>query len=244
MTETYIVPHNEGSETLVMLQTRWQDEAPMIEYPWLVWGFIKLKHPLENGLWGDYERDVLLDAAAKLEDDAEKRDLVYAGLRVQEGWCELYFYGPQAKGFQKLLEAVFKDTGYAFETGSSRDPKWEHYRFELTPDARTLQMLHSHEILEALEVEEDDLSQEREVEHYLFFQTEAQRDRMVEAMEEQGFTCKERTYNSKEEFAYGMVLCKVMALDSGVIHEDVGMLFDRAKKEHGVYEGWSTTLAS
>jgi regulator of RNase E activity RraB len=99
------------------------------------------------------------------------------------------------------------------------------------------------ETINALKDEGDDVSKERGCEHYLFFQLEAQRERAITKIEKLGFTCKEDTYNSKEEYAYGIVMVKSHSVDEESIHQIVDELDEIVTKEHGIYEGWSTTIA-
>ncbi|MBN2894999.1 MAG: DUF695 domain-containing protein [Campylobacterales bacterium] len=242
MTQHFILPLENDAETALILHTNYLDEAPIKSHPWLLWCFIKLKYPQANGCWSDEEQERLLGLAESIDAALEALDVLHVGVRVQEGWCELYYYAEQFKGFEATVAPLVQHAGYSFEINAARDPKWELYRFTLTPDAKTLRKMQSLETLEALEAEGDDLSRPRAVEHYLFFQTAAQRDRAAEALE--GFTCKEKTHNAKEEHAYGAVLEEVRALDDEGIFDAVSKMFELAQKEHGLYEGWSTTLAS
>lgn len=242
MTQHFILPLEGDAESALILHTDYLDEAPIKSHPWLLWCFVKLKHPQTNGCWSDEEQEHLLGLGASIDAALESLDVLHVGIRVQEGWCEFYYYAEQFKGFEAVVAPLVRSAGYSFEINAARDGKWEMYRFTLMPDAQTLRKMQSLETLEALEAEGDDLSRPRAVEHYLFFQTVAQRDRVAEALE--GFTCTEKTHNAKEEYAYGAVLEEMRALDDGGIHDSVSLLLELAQKEHGLYEGWSTTMAS
>lgn len=244
MLEQFSILNSDKKPLLIGLDGSYIDEAPLQEYPWLLWLFIKFKSPEEDGLWSEDEHTRLLGIMSTFQEKYERMDIVHVGYKVQEGWLELYYYAYQSKRFENIAADLLKPLHYAYESGSARDSKWENYRFELYPNHKTLLYIQTTETLTALQDEGDELTVERGCEHYLFFQTEAQRERVIDTMEELGFTCKEDTYNAKEEYAYGIVMVKSHVVDEESIHQIVDELDEIASKEHGVYEGWSTTVAS
>ncbi|MEA1918313.1 MAG: DUF695 domain-containing protein [Campylobacterota bacterium] len=245
MLEQFEILNADKKPLLVGLDSSYIEEAPLQEYPWLLWLFIKLKSPESDGLWGEDEHEELLSIMDLLQEQYEAMDVQHVGYKVQEGWLEIYYYAAQAKRFQGIASEALKPYHYTFDTGSSRDTKWDNYRFELYPNHKTILYIQSMETISALQDEGDDLSIERGCEHYLFFQTEAQRERAITKLEKSGFTCKDDTpYNSKEEYAYGIVMIKSHPVDEESVHMIVDELNEIAIKEHGIYEGWSTTVAS
>ncbi len=243
MLEHFEILNLDKKPLLVALESSYIDDAPLQEYPWLLWLFIKLKKVEDDGLWSEKEQEDLLQIIDKLQGEYESIDVQHVGYKVQEGWLELYYYAPQGKRFQTIASDILKPYGYVFETGSVRDSKWDNYRYELYPNHKTILYIQSMETINALKDEEDDLSKERGCEHYLFFQLDSQRQRVIDKLEDMGFTCKEETYNSKEEFAYGAVMVKSHNVQEETIHQIVDELDELATKEHGIYEGWSTTVA-
>ena len=100
--------------------------------------------------------------------------------------------------------------------------------------------LESQKIIALLKDEGDDLTQEREVEHYAMFDTDSQKQRFLDAIVLKGFTFKDDL--ATQECAHGVALIKKHALDDESITEVVKELYESVKKEHGYYELWSTTL--
>jgi regulator of RNase E activity RraB len=243
MLEQFEIKNSDNKPLLVTLDSSYIDDAPLQEYPWLLWLFIKLKTPESDGLWSEKEHENLLKIIDELQSRYEPMDILHVGYKVQEGWLELYYYAPQGKRFQAIASDILKPYMYTFEAGSARDTKWDNYRYEIYPNHKTLLYIQSMETINALKDEGDDVSKERGCEHYLFFQLEAQRERAITKIEKLGFTCKEDTYNSKEEYAYGIVMVKSHSVDEESIHQIVDELDEIVTKEHGIYEGWSTTIA-
>jgi regulator of RNase E activity RraB len=246
MNDYYVYRNEEGAAVRTETDLSLIDTVPDNRRPWLVWVFVKIKSPDANGWCIGQECEQLL----KLRSSMQKMlgaeiDAVFAGERMQDGWVELFFYAPAAKKFQSSAASVMKDyEGYAFDTGSSRDAKWEHYQLELYPDAVMLQQIESRFIISELEEAGDDITAEREVEHYLFFQTEANAERFAQKMAEKGFALKEKVVQENAEHAHGVVLVKTHAVTEEVLMAQTSELFDEAYREHGTYEGWSTVLAS
>lgn len=232
----------EGIAKLVAFDPEFIDDAPNPIYPWLLWTFIKIKAPDNEGLWNPNEEETLLDLLDGLLSHLQRLDLYPVGFIVREGWMELYSYATQPKRYENAVAEVLKPSAYMYENGSRRDSKWEFYRYSLYPDALTWLYIQSDDTIEALETEGDTLEQSREAEHYIFAQTQAQRERMIGALEAEGFTCKEQVENRDEAYAFVAVMVYAHNMQSQEIYRIVEQVYAIVSKEHGHYEGWSTTL--
>lgn len=168
---------------------------------------------------------------------------INSGARMQEGWYELFFYLRTAKRFDNVASSVMKGYAtYSFETGTSRDTHWSHYRKELYPDELMLQQIKSRSIIDELVLAGDDIAKSRPVEHYLLFQTEAQALRALDVLASSAFVLQER-FEQEGAFAYGLLLTKTHEVTQERLMDETGVLLDAIRKEHGSYEGWSTMLA-
>lgn len=244
MTDYYIYQNEDDIAVRTETDLSLFDEAPQNKRPWLAWVFIKMQSRDENGWCLEHEGDLLYrlqsDVIAELK---EKLDAVNSGIRMQDGWLELFFYLPGSKKFDNVIRGLFTNyKGYAYETGASRDEHWQHFINEIYPNPLMEQQITSRHIISELEEEGDTLESEREVEHYLFSQTRAQCDRIVKALEQQGFGFKERV-ESDGEFAHGAVVTKVHDVTEATLMKETTLLFNAVNDENSIYEGWSTTLA-
>lgn len=166
-----------------------------------------------------------------------------SGSRMHDGWIEFYYYLPSPKQFDIIAASVMKAyETYAFETATSRDTHWEHHRKTLYPDDLMIQQISSRKIIEELVEAGDELTKQRPVEHYLVFQTEAQRDRVVESLRSSGFSLNEH-FDHEGSFAYGAILSKEHEVTLEPVMDECRLLLEAVQKEHGSYEGWSTILA-
>jgi len=240
----YFQHHENESPVRIDLDLSLADEAPQFERPLLLWVFVKIQHPDASGLC-DAAECVVLERLREALSEGLKRDLgaCFSGSKMSDGWLEIYFYARSGKGLiasaGKVLDAF---EGYTFDSGSSRDEKWEHYSEALYPDELMLHQIQSRSIIEELLAEGDDLATAREVEHYLFFQLPTQAERALVKLASSGYEAVEEA-EGDEEFPYGRVLVKVQEVTEEAMQECVAELLGVVYEEHGRYEGWSTTLA-
>lgn len=243
MIEYYITTGDESS-VKTELEMDYVDTAPQQERPWLLWAFLKMHDVDEEGFPTPSELERLQAVAEALKATlANEIDAISVGQKYEEGWCELYFYAPTAKKFQSIVASVL-GSDFVSDTGSTRDAKWEHYLYTLYPDALMLQQVQSRHIMEELKEAGDDLSAEREVEHYLGFLTESNAKRVAEILYLHGFKEKEISYNSSEEYGYTLIVTKEHAIDAALLEELAFLLITTVEKEHGIYAGWSTGVAA
>ncbi len=220
------------------------DFEPKNEYPWLFWVYVQLRHESVDGAINPEEIAIVEELQEQFSIEMKLSDLgVYVGSRLSDGWLEIYFYNRHNKGVEKKCAQVMKAFGdYAYETASKRDKDWAFYTKTLYPNIYMQQQIQSRDIIEALIDEEDDLSVVRKVEHYTFFQTLASRERFATLFEKEGYEIL-GDVEDEGDYMYGLVVSKEHAVDAQTVETTCAFLIENTLLEHGIYEGWSTTLA-
>jgi regulator of RNase E activity RraB len=245
MIEYYLqFPENEPASRIDVDLSLADDDPEDMFKPMLLWVFVKMQSPDENGICTEDECSKLTKIREALAEKLSgELGAIFSGSRMCEGWFELYFYARTGK---KLIasagEVLQQFEGYTFDTGSSRDEAWEHYHNELYPDTVQLHQIQSRQIIAQLIEAGDDISVEREVEHYLFFQLPTQADRAVTALEASGYGLKEAV-EQEGEYPYGRVMVKLQDVTESTMETATAEMLEAALSEHGLYEGWSTTVA-
>ena len=208
-------------------------------YPWLLSIFVKYDglDETQEGYEEFLETKESLIIALEHSDRA-----VYVGGRVVDGWSELYFYSYDSKRLDPTLKKILAPSNYVYETNIVRDTRWGFYEKQLLPTDLEVCHIESTKIIFLLKEEEDDLTQAREVEHYLSFETPTQKNRFINTLELEGFEYKDEI--SSEEFDHGIVVVRTHTLIEDEVKENVEKLFTFVKSVGGFYEGWSTTLVS
>ena len=207
--------------------------------PWLFSIFVKYDS-LDETKEG-YEE--FLETKEALIISLEHQDrAIYVGTRVVDGWNEFYFYAYDSKKLDSIASKILTPSNYVYESNVVRDTKWGFYETQLFPTELEFCHIQSAKIIFLLEEEEEDLSLQRDVEHYISFETPTQKNRFVNTLELDGFTFKDEI--SSEEFEHGVALVKTHNVTESEVKKVVDELFAKVKENNGFYEGWSTTLVS
>lgn len=244
MREFYTQVEN-GSLVKIEVELEAQQKIDEVEfYPWLYTVFIKLKTPMADGLADEDEEDFLFECKERLAMKLEEKDkAVYVGSKTTDGWYELYFYLQDPKGIENQTKDILNAFGYKFESNSVKDRKWNLYETNLYPNLLQSHHIQSRQIIEELLEEGDDLTKQREVEHYVLFQTKSLREKFIASLEEKELTCKDEFERDSEEYKYGIIIPVMQTVDLEMINKTTDMFMELCTKEHAYYEGWSTSMA-
>lgn len=207
-------------------------------YPWLYSLFVKPNSIEENSLGFEQFLELKESIIISLEHQNRAK---YVGERVSEGWHEFYFYAKDSKNLEAQAAEMLKGSGYKYESNVVKDAKWDFYAKNLFPTELEFHNIQSQKIIFLLQEEGDELWVSRDVEHYVSFDTATQKERFVKSALEHGFEFKDDI--SSEEFEHGVALVKKHQVTEEEVRGVVEELYELIKKEHGYYEGWSTTLA-
>jgi len=205
--------------------------------PWLFSVFIKYDSfdETQDGYEEFLDTKEALIIAIEYEQNAK-----YVGSRIVDGWSELYFYTSMSKGFNSTVSTMLSPSNYIYESNIVRDTKWNFYETQLLPSELDSHHIVSAKIAFLLSEEGNDEDAVREVEHYAVFDTDTQKERFLKTALEAGFSYKDDI--STEEYEHGVALLKEHNITDEEVKKVVTELYELIKKEHGFYEGWSTTL--
>ncbi|MEA2112166.1 MAG: DUF695 domain-containing protein [Campylobacterota bacterium] len=203
----------------------------------VLWIFLKIREGSAD------ELTLLLELLEELNSSLkEKLEATLAGYRVVDGWFEIYFYAYSAKKFENITASVV-GSKYSYEVGSYKDTKYKLYFDELYPDEMQFLQIRNSDIISSLHAAGDNHEAIREVEHYLFFPTKSNAQRAISKAQSLEFTCKEELVDDESELRHAIVLTQVHSVTPEVVDTITKELMQLAMDEHGLYEGWSTTLA-
>ena len=205
--------------------------------PWLFSTFIKFDVSDKNleGYEEFLETKESLIIALAYEDRAR-----YVGSRVVDGWSELYFYATSSKELNSMVSAILSPANYIYESNVVRDTKWDFYLSQLSPSELEYHHIISAKIINQLKEEGDSLETQREVEHYVSFETPTQKNRFVNNLNLDGFVYKDDV--DSDDFEHGVAFVKKHSITYDEMKKVVEELYVEIKKERGFYEGWSTIL--
>lgn len=204
--------------------------------PWLFSVFIKYDASQDNE---DFYQFLELKESLVRALEYEAKAL-YVGMRVVDGWSELYFYAPDSRELDIITKKQLSDTGYLYESNVVRDSKWDFFHAQLFPTEIELHHIQSSKIIFLLLEEGDKLMDVREVEHYIIFDTPSQKQRFLDKVLDMGYSFKDDL--SSEDYEHGVAITKEHNVTFDEVKIVVEELFALIKKENAYYEGWSTVL--
>lgn len=221
--------------------------APVAEQPNLIQVSVSMVDPRPDGLSSLQETIVLQNLEDDLEDalrDAHKA--TYAGRLTSGGYRKIFFYLGEPDGCADTIKAVMDNYGgHAYTHTLNDDKSWSQYFNFLYPEPEQLQSIQNRKVLDELEKNGDDLSKERQVDHWIYFKTKADRTAFLQSITDENFSVITSDYlEASEGYPFRLHISRTEKLDQLSIDKTVLQLRRLAQKHNGDYDGWETSLES
>ena len=218
-------------------------KAPMKQYPYLLKAGVKLKKCSDDGLFTPAESDVLYSISDKIKasiDSLEKN--ISAGTFTCQCLRTDYYYIGDTTNARAVLAATFKTylPNYEYIIEIRPDSAWNSYLKFLYPNEETMEYIENGKVVMNLSKEGDDLSKPRQVDHWLYFKTEADRATFLQYALQEKFKVEGKEYTSKGKLHYQLHLSRTDMVDLGSICPITLKLRKKAKELNGEYDGWET----
>jgi uncharacterized protein (TIGR01619 family) len=242
--DSYICNVN-GELASIFLNLSLAKTAPDSSRPRLLYVWVKMRSPRPDGLSSQEEADALWKLGDGLTASLEKEhDAVFVGRITTQGRREFYFYVAEAHGHDHAINRPLSSfSSYEFETGTKDDPTWGQYLSVLYPPKEELQKIQNRHVLEVLQKKGDRLDEPREVSHWIYFTSEADRLKFSHSMKELGYELLPFSGTDKQEpGVYGLQIRKSDRVDQESIDNAVLEILRFAKAVDGEYDGWETQL--
>lgn len=219
--------------------------APIKSKPNLLWVSVQMNDPREDGMSSSEESEKLYIIEDDLIDTIHKSlDTIYAGRLTSDGYRDFYFYIKDTGTYEKVINKVMSNhTDYKFSCGVKPDAEWSTYFDFLYPEPAQMQMIQNRRVVQQLQEHGDPLTKEREVNHWLYFKTEKDREDFLQKIEGNGFTVE-----SKEEIKdtqrnpFSLRVSRVDFVDWNSVNDYVLYLWEQANEVGGEYDGWETSV--
>ena len=214
--------------------------------PNLLWVWVYLKWPREDGLSASSEFDSLTAIEGKLtETMVDRLGAVLCGRITTDGRREFYYYAPRLEPFESAVKNVmsqFRD--YEFDCGSKADPEWRQYFDVLYPSEEERQRIENRKVLDVLREKNDSLKAPRDVWHWIYFATENDRQEFREAVSQIEYRVQSEPPRDRSDCPFGICIVRFQSVDPTELDSAVIELFRLAKKHRGDYDGWETQVVS
>jgi uncharacterized protein (TIGR01619 family) len=220
-------------------------QAPVKSKSRLLWVWVYLRLPKPNGLSDNRE----FDALAAIEDKLVQAlgsayHAVETGRITSNGRREFYFYGADDINFDASVSLVLKDfPQYRYDSGSQDDPQWTQYLNVLYPSEEDFEKIKNGDVLAVLLKHGDTLEAVRDVHHWIYFHTVAQRQQYTLKVKVLGYKIEGETEREGgEPHPFGLHITRDQGVTPAQIDSAVIELFRLAKPFDAHYDGWEAAV--
>ncbi|MEY5049488.1 MAG: hypothetical protein RLZZ175_2847 [Bacteroidota bacterium] len=220
--------------------------APINNKNTMLWISVKMQNPNEAGLSSSAECDVLDEIENSICNKILNIfDSIYIGRITSDNHRDFNFYlnGDNLDFEIEIKNAMSNFPDYEFAFGTLEDENWEHYFDFMYPNPSQIQCMKNRRVVEVLEENGDDLTQPREVDHWIYFNTIEDRTKYVEEVKNEGFTIVNETkLDDRKEMPYSLQISRFDNVDLNSVNDYVLYLWALAEEYNGDYDGWETSI--
>ena len=204
-----------------------------------------MNNPKEDGLSSQEESEILWNIEdAIVKEIISNHNSIYVGRLTSAGYRDLYFYFGDTNLYDKTLcDVMAAFPKYKFDFGTKEDKEWSGYFDFLYPSPQQHQCILNRRVVGQLEKGGDKLTEPREVEHWIYFKSDKNREDFLEKIKNDNFTIVNKANdNSWGEFAYSLQIKRVDNVDLNSVNDYVIYLWQLANETNGNYDGWETFI--
>jgi uncharacterized protein (TIGR01619 family) len=244
--EVYFAPVDD-EPAAILVDLGIAEEAPDSDRPVLLWMWLQMQSPDENGFATEDEEPMLTQIEDAFIDAVElTTGAPLVGRVTTCGRREFYFYAKSDDGFEdSITEAMEQFEGYEFETGSQPDEEWQQYFSVLYPSDEDSQQIFNRQVIDRLSENGDSLTTPRPVDHFINFESTDDRARFVAALDPI-YKVIDEDFDEDPDctLPYGVILQRISPVDWETIDDIVFELFDMAREYDGKYDGWGAQVVT
>lgn len=242
--DTYLsnIDHIIGS---IRLDLGLKSVAPITDLPNLLWIAINMNNPREDGLSSQEESSTLFEIEDSLSDAlTSKHTCILAGCITSNKKREFYFYIGDHKDLEEIATQIMSNyVGYDYDIQVKNDENWDTYSDFLYPTTYEHQGILNRRVLNNLKKFGDNFEIPREIDHFLYFNTEDERAIFIKYAEDQGFTVKGIETKDSGQNKYMLLLTKESTINYKQMNECTTNLYEKALELNGEYDGWGCSTA-
>lgn len=218
--------------------------APYKDCSNLITVSVKMNSPREDGLSSQKENDALYTIEDKLiERLSAVSKFIYVGRVTHNNYRTFYYYANQPINAPKLTaELATLFASYNITVNSTTDTHWNLYK-NLYPTPLQFEKIQNTKVVQNLVNNGDNLSKPRDVFHWIYFQTDAQRARYISDIEKLNFTIVEKTEDKEnKDFPFILFIKRKDKVDLESVNTYAIQLYEIAVANGGKYDGWETSI--
>lgn len=238
--------HIEDNPAIVGLDLDLRRFAPLSDKPHAIYISVYLNNPRVDGFPQGDEFAVL----GEIEDSLVQQlstalHAHFVGRTISNGVRDFYFYTGNTQLHDKFIaDAMTAFPGYKYEFGVKNDKTWQLYFDFLLPDVQEFQRIQNRKVLRTLQQHGDNAEKERQIDHWIYFGTEASREAYWQQIRDLGFKTEEQHTADNGENPYCLHVSRPDKTDEDSIDDVVMLLWELAQQVNARYDGWETVIVA
>lgn len=202
-----------------------------------------LQYDVETGFPSEAEFENLNLIEDRLAEALAAIGGIHVGVVTTDGNIEFYYYLEDKKRHLAVISRVMKAfPSHRYDSATLEDRDWGQYFDFLYPNDYEYQTILNQRIWYELDKNGDDHSQERELDHWMAFSTEEDRQAFWEAVQPLGYSLADESQTEDADYPYQLHLTRMD--DTEIFHLDrnIWELVEFVKKFNGKYGGWGSNV--
>ena len=249
--DVYMAQFDDGPGTIV-IHKGLAASAPQEERPFVVVAGVTYEDCEDDGFPSMEQFDILYE----IEDAVELAIMGHCSATLAGTFthqCERlnYLYVNDTAGLREKIKEVYATnfTGYEYYLNIQEDKAWAYYFEFLYPSeeieaSMSNQSSSNQDVLSHLIEAGDDLSKERQVDHWIFFKDKKSRIVFRDFAVSEGFGIESEYKVKVEEYSLALQISRIDQVDLASISAITEMLESKAKALDAEYDGWETFVVT
>lgn len=240
--DVYLAQYQKGvGSTLINMSLK--GSAPMKEFIYLLKIGVNVIDCTSEGLPSKGEFKMLYKISDKIKFivDSISKNKAAGTFSYQ---CERtdYYYLTDTTGMLEFIESAFfaNFPGYKHTITIRKDQNWEAYLTFLYPNLESYEYMTNEKVVLNLTKEGDDLTMPRQVDHWVYFKTEVDRNAFISFALNEKFKVESKNFLKDGHLKYQLQISRTDNVDMKSITAITMQLRKKAKELNGEYDGWET----
>lgn len=205
---------------------------------------LKYRHTFPSGLPTEEDFEPAKAIEDRLEAFASAAKDWYVGRVTVDGHRQFHYFTTQAKeAWDEEVAKLSSEYGFDLSVQIADDPDHDAYLKDLYPTEDDWRVISDMRVIEGAKERGDAITQARQIDHWIYFDTEPAAQPFIAWAKEEGYTFQpEYSEPDEENERYCVRICHHGTLELHDLTHHTLSLTHKAEELGGEYDGWETPI--
>nr|WP_321409595.1 DUF695 domain-containing protein [uncultured Carboxylicivirga sp.] len=222
------------------------NSAPNKDLPILLVTGVTFDNCREDGLPNNDEFEKLYNVSDNVDRLLKENGVSYELVGTFTYQCERldYIYLSDSTSIRTILTKLYESEygNYKYYINLKYDDSWVAYVKFLYPNEITLENMSNQKVLYQLQKAGDNLTKQRQVDHWLYFSQKSDRELYVKHVKQLGFRIESQEKIENSNLPYQLQISRTDYIHPESINKITLELRTKAQELEGEYDGWETYI--